>query len=260
MSDWGSSGIDSFISPLHSSIYPSIDPSLTTLPPGYTVCILGGSGIIGAGIAHAYTKAGASRIIFVSRRVPALQIVAEECKALNNSRESKKELQIDVVELDITSTPDFENLVKTIKGPNNAGESLDAVIINSGYPGTVTLDVTENEMDTVKKVTEINYLGTYNAAHHLIPLLMSAPSPTTSTSTSSITLTPTKPTKQKSFIAIGSNASFITRGPIANTQYCISKLAQLKLIEHVHEQYHSPRLTSSGDVVKLLAWLFILAL
>ncbi|KAF1345780.1 hypothetical protein BDV97DRAFT_378770 [Delphinella strobiligena] len=180
MSDWGSSGIDSFISPLHSSIYPSIDPSNVSLPPNYTVCILGGSGVIGAGIAHAYATAGASRIILASRRVAELEKVATECKHLNNASKSGESVQVDVVKCDITSTTDFENLVKVIKESNNTHTRLDAVIINSGHSGPVILSVTENDMATVKK------------------------------------------------------------------------LAQLKLIEHIHEQFHAPRLPS-GDAVQLLA-------
>lgn len=218
MSDWGSSGIDSFISPLHSSIYPSIDPSNVSLPPNYTVCILGGSGVIGAGIAHAYATAGASRIILASRRVAELEKVATECKHLNNASKSGESVQVDVVKCDITSTTDFENLVKVIKESNNTHTRLDAVIINSGHSGPVILSVTENDMATVKKVTDINYLGTYNASRHLIPLLLHTSH--TDIPTPSLP-TPSIPT-QKSFIAIGSNASLITRGPIANTQYCIS--------------------------------------
>lgn len=48
----------------------------------------------------------------------------------------------------------------------------------------------------------------------------------------------------KNFITVSSFAALIIRGPFANAQYCVSKLAQLKLMEHIHEQYHDEGLLS----------------
>lgn len=39
-------------------------------------------------------------------------------------------------------------------------------------------------------------------------------------------------------------ASLIVCGPIANAQYCVSKAGQLKLLEHIHEQYASEGLAA----------------
>lgn len=86
------------------------------------------------------------------------------------------------------------------------------------------MDVIEGDPEVFKQVTEVNYIGTYHAAHYLLPLLLSTEG--------------VNEERKKYFIAVGSIASFIVRGPIANTQYCVSKLAQMKLVEHIHEQYH----------------------
>lgn len=222
MAGWGSGNLDGFIPLRHSTIYPAINPATTILPQNYTVCIIGATGVIGAGIAHAYTHAGASNLILASRRTTLLEEVAVQCKAINPA------IQTAVVECDISASSSFHTLVQVIHA--QFGGKLDAVVVNSGYSGPVVLDVTLDDPETVRKVTEVNYLGTYYAAHHLIPFLL-APS-TTSTST-----TTTTPTRTRPFFVVGSNASFIVRGSIANTQYCVSKLAQLKLIEHLHEQY-----------------------
>jgi len=39
------------------------------------------------------------------------------------------------------------------------------------------------------------------------------------------------------FIVIGSLAAHLVKGPIANTGYCISKLAQNRLVEMIGEQF-----------------------
>jgi NAD(P)-dependent dehydrogenase (short-subunit alcohol dehydrogenase family) len=41
----------------------------------------------------------------------------------------------------------------------------------------------------------------------------------------------------KTFIAVNSFAALITSGHIANTAYCVSKLAQARLVEYIAEQY-----------------------
>lgn len=38
--------------------------------------------------------------------------------------------------------------------------------------------------------------------------------------------------------------ALIIRGAIANAKYCVSKLAQMRLLEMIHEQYHSEGLAS----------------
>lgn len=130
---------------------------------------------------------------------------------------------------DITRPADFERLFKVIK-TKRAGR-LDAVIVNSGFSGPVVTDVLRDDVEIVKSVMDVNHMGTYRAAHYLIPFLLG---PSSSSIESQI-----QPVHQKAFIAVGSHASLLIRVPIANTQYCISKLAQLKLIEHIHEQYAS---------------------
>ncbi|KAK7024919.1 hypothetical protein R3P38DRAFT_2530048 [Favolaschia claudopus] len=209
--NWGSQGIDSFISPTHSSIYPSIDPGSVTLPNGFTICIFGASGAIGAGIAYAYAKAGAANIILASRRVEKLGEVAAKCATLRQG------VNAEVVQCDIAKIEDVKAIAEKVN--SQFGGRLDCVVVCSGISGPVTLDITQGDPEIFKQVTDVNYFGTYLVAHYFIPLLLASSS-----------------SQAKSFLAVGSIAALIVRGPIANAQYCVSKTAQLKLVEHIHEQ------------------------
>lgn len=91
--------------------------------------------------------------------------------------------------------------------------------MNSGYAGTMEVDITRTPLDSARTAMEVNYMGTFYAAHHFVPLLMKSEN------------------GAKAFFAVGSLAAAIVNGPIANAQYCVSKTAQAKLVEHIHEQY-----------------------
>lgn len=41
----------------------------------------------------------------------------------------------------------------------------------------------------------------------------------------------------RQFVVVSSFGSILTSGPIANTAYCVSKMAQLRLVEYVSEQF-----------------------
>ena len=213
MSSWGATGVGNFVPTRYTKPHSAIDPSSVNFPDPSVVCIIGASRGIGAGIAYAYAKAGATGLVLSSRRLSGLQETATRCKEIN------PDLKIEIILCDISSNDDVAALAVKIKSTFGR---LDIAVVNSGYSGPVVLKVGEDDPDTVRKVTDINYLGTYYAAHHLVPLLLQSPP------TSNCT---------KAFLAVGSTAAAVVRGPIANTQYCISKLAQLKLIEHIHEQY-----------------------
>lgn len=224
--DWGTKGLGSVTQTSHLHPNAALDPSKVRFPPGLTVCTIGASTKgIGSGIATAFTKAGATALILAARRLPGLQKTAQECKTINPS------VQTDEVECDVTSAESVAKLATHIKEKYGY---LDTAIVNSGYSGPVVLNIEDTDPLTLAQATNVNYIGTFHCAKYLLPLLLlKHPSPSR----------PSQPQGspaplKKSFITISSFAAFLLRGPIANTQYCISKLAQLKLLEHIHEQYH----------------------
>lgn len=217
MANWGTSGLNTFVSTSHADIYPAIDPSSFKLPQPFVACIVGASRGIGAGVAEAYAKASTSGLVLASRRISGLEATAAACKGI------KPDIEIEIVECDITSAASVSALAdRTIARFGR----LDVVVVNSGLSGPVVLKLTDTDPKTFQQTADVNYVGVFNCAKYLIPHLLE--------------------TKDgaKNFITVSSFAALIVRGPIANAQYCVSKLAQLKLMEHVHEQYRDEGLLS----------------
>lgn len=215
--DWGIGGLATFVPTSHSNIYPAIDPTSVDLPKPFVVCVVGASRGIGAGIAQAYAKASATGLVLASRRISGLETAAASCKEIN------PEAEIEIVECDIASATSVSALADKIKARFGR---LDAVVVNSGVSGPVVLKLTDTDPFTFQQTSDVNYVGLFLCAKFLIPVLLE--------------------TKDgaKNFITVSSFAALIVRGPIANAQYCVSKLAQLKLMEHIHEQYREEGLLS----------------
>ena len=67
---------------LHTSAYPTVDPTRPELSQaGKTVLITGGGTGIGLAIAHAFVKASVSTVIIVGRRLEKLSEASDELKA-----------------------------------------------------------------------------------------------------------------------------------------------------------------------------------
>jgi NAD(P)-dependent dehydrogenase (short-subunit alcohol dehydrogenase family) len=197
----------------HSHHSPSIEPSTNKLPTPLNVCIIGSSQGIGAGIVDAYAKALApsSSLILAARQSSASSLAAVEhhTKAIN------PKIKVLSLFVDITKNESVKELAKTIK--KKVGK-LDIVVLNSGYSGPVVLKVTEGDPQDFQDVFDVNVQGTYLIAHHLIPILIESGG-------------------AKQFLVVNTLGSLITSGPIANTAYCVSKMAQMRIIEFVGEQY-----------------------
>ncbi|WPV13920.1 Mannan endo-1,6-alpha-mannosidase DCW1 [Fulvia fulva] len=215
--NWGTRGTGTFVPTSHASPYDAINPSAIKLPKPYVVCIVGASRGIGAGVAHSYAQAGCSGLVLASRRTSGLEEVAAECRKIDSS------IEVEIVACDITSAECVASLAEGIK--ERFGR-LDIAVVNSGYSGPVVLKITETDPSTFQNATNVNYVGTFLCAKYLIPLLLSTPD------------------GAKAFIGVNSLASLIIRGPIANAQYCVSKAAQLKLLENIHEQYQDEGLST----------------
>ncbi|KAF2480987.1 hypothetical protein BDY17DRAFT_311789 [Neohortaea acidophila] len=209
--DWGSRGVGQFLSDRFSKPEGPIDPTLHRLRTPFNVCIVGASRGIGAGIATSYAKAGASGLTLASRRISGLEETARQCRDINSA------VDIDIVACDITSAASVATLAEKCKA--KFGDHLDVVVVNSGYSGPVKLSVLDTDPDTFQNAINVNYVGTFLCAKYLIPLLLA------------------NATGARAFIAVSSLAVCLVRGPIANAQYCVSKAAQLKLMENIHEQF-----------------------
>lgn len=195
---------------LHTTPNATIDPSKTTLPSSFAVCILGASRGIGASIAHAYALAGARTIIIAARTLPALNPVATKIHTLHPST------TILTASCDVSSAENVAALAEKVK--REVGR-LDAVIVNAAYYGPMITSALAGEPQDFQRVINTNVLGIYHAAHFLIPLLLATES------------------GAKAFVAISSIGAWMVGGEIAHTAVCISKHAQVRLIEMLAEEF-----------------------
>ena len=195
---------------LHTFPNDTIEPSKATLSSPYTVCILGASRGIGAFIAYAYALAGASNIIIAARNLPSLEAVALKITILAPMATVVK------VICDVSSAQSMAALAEKVKG--EVGR-LDAVIVNAAYYGPMVTSITAGEPSDFRRVVDTNVLGTYHAAHFLIPLLLDTEG------------------GAKAFVAISSLGAWMVGGEIAHTAACMSKLAQVRLVEMIDEEF-----------------------
>ena len=209
-----------FVQTQHKHPAPAIDPSAVRLPPNFTVCVLGASRGIGASIAHAYAQAGASTLILAARSTSALSDVAAQCTNLRPS------LHVHCEPCDIASNSSVESLAACIK---ELCGRLDVVVVSSGFKGQGVSGVTDTDPEEWKRCFDVNTVGTYNAAYHLVPLLLQTPG------------------GARAFVAISTFGLWWTTGPPVRTSgYLISKLAQLRLVEMMAQQYQEEGLLSVG--------------
>lgn len=95
--------------------------------------------------------------------------------------------------------------------------------------GQKASNATDSDPEEWKRCFDVNTFGTYHAAHHLLPLLLRTPG------------------GARAFVAISTFGVWFTTGPILGVSgYLISKLAQLRLVEMMAQQYQEEGLLSVG--------------
>ncbi|KAJ5217008.1 hypothetical protein N7468_010016 [Penicillium chermesinum] len=209
-----------FVSNLHTEPYAAIDPTKAKLSSPYIVCIIGGSGAAGGGLARAYARAGASGVILAARSVPKLEEVAKEVRSINPSA------KVIVTKCDASSDEDNAKLAETVKSEFSG--RLDAVVVNAGYSGPMIPDVVQEAPSDFQNSFDVNVVGPFLAAHYLLPLLMASEK------------------GAKSFITISSIMASRVSGPYVHVSYAVSKAAMTRLTEMIHEQYGSRGLFSAS--------------
>lgn len=207
--------VGQFVPTLHTDIYAAIDPSGNKLPQPFTAVILGGSGAVGGGLARSYARAGATGIVLVARRLDEIEKVAKEAKTINSS------LEILALRCDVSSASDIAAVANTTKA--QFGATIGAVIVNAGYSGPFVPDITQEKAEDFQKAFSVNTLGPAYAAQSFIPLLNESAA-TASTSFQGL------------FITISSMAGPTVTAPVTDIHYNVSKFAQSRIIEMLHEE------------------------
>lgn len=210
--------VDCFTPTTHSAISPILDPSANRFQRPFSVCVIGASGAIGNGVAKAYAQAGCTDLILAARDLKTLKSNAQSL-ATTVSPAPRMHIQ----PCDIANADSVRALAEYI---SSSVPTLDVIVLVSGISGAVELRITDGSPSdgAWADVFGTNALGTYHVAHYFIPLLLKS--------------------ETKSFMVVGSVAACITKGIIANTKYCVSKLTQARLVECVAEQFKEEGLLS----------------
>ncbi|KAK8235051.1 putative short-chain dehydrogenases/reductase [Phyllosticta capitalensis] len=221
-----------FTPTLHSEPSSQLLPANNPLPHAFSVVVIGASRGVGAGIAAAYAKAGATLLFLAARNTDDLASVASSIPP--------GKTKILTHHCDVSSSASVKALAAYVRAQlaEHSLSRLDACIYNSGFSGQVQLSITDGDPDDGQWETafDINTLGTYRAAHYFVPLIHGEGEQATSDA-----LAP------GAFIAVGSFASLITTGIIANSKYCISKFAQIRVVEHLAEQFGRGEVEEPGN-------------
>ncbi|KAJ5216274.1 uncharacterized protein N7498_002681 [Penicillium cinerascens] len=202
-----------FVTTLHTTPYPAIDPSRVKLPSPFFVCIIGGRGAAGGGIARAYVQAGVSGLILAARTRSGLEETANEVRSISST------IKVVIQICDIAVEKDLASVAQIVKTEFDG--RLDVAVVNSGYTGAMVCDVAKESPEDYQTAFNVNTIGSFYAAHHLLPLLEATQS------------------SAMSFIAINSMASPTVSGMGGHAHYCVSKAAQARLVEMINEQYSS---------------------
>ena len=191
---------------LHKSVNSTTDLAKITLPLLFAVCVIGASGVIGADIAYAHARVGASSLVSACRDVTALDAVADVARRVARN----EGLPIHVAVYDIMSDSDVSLLSEVIR--REIGQ-LDVLAIDAGLWGQTAIRVTEGSTQRCQVVIDIDVIGAYLAAHHLLSILLASKDRT------------------KAVVAIYRTGAWITDGPFAHAAFCVNKLAWGRLVE-----------------------------
>lgn len=126
----------------HSTAYPSISPLRPELSQkGKTVVISGGGTGIGAGIAHSFAQAGASRIALLGRRPQPL----EETKA--SLEKGFPGIEVFTASVDVSKASEVNDAIEAFV-PLDSDNKIDVLISNAGKlgPREKFIDVDPSEL------------------------------------------------------------------------------------------------------------------
>nr|POF17845.1 short chain dehydrogenase andi [Quercus suber] len=190
----------------HRDPYPFISPeSSRNSQEGRIILVVGAGDGIGAAAAKVWARSGAEGIALVARRKETLDQVEIEIKTITSK------CKVLVVPADITNGDDVRAVFSKIR--YTYGRSADVVLQVAGLSAE-NETIGETDPDEWWKSYNVNLKGSYSVIHHFINTQVDPKAPTGTV-----------------IIVSGNRAGLTERGQSA---YNISKLAQQRLVEHVH--------------------------
>jgi NAD(P)-dependent dehydrogenase (short-subunit alcohol dehydrogenase family) len=153
---------------LHSAAPPSLAPSSQKLPSPFVVAIVGGSRNIGAESAKAFAAAGATGILITGTNEAALAKTKTEVEAAGASHD----LKVTTITADASDNASAKLVADAVESTYGR---LDLLVNNAA---TLSVDPSafakphEINIENVEKTMQLNYVGKFNMAKALLPLLL----------------------------------------------------------------------------------------
>lgn len=148
-----------FTKTFHSSVYPSIDPTNTTLSAkGKVVLVTGGGQGIGKAIAIAFAKAEARAVIILGRTATVLEAAEREITQAGKGTTVVRSFAADIIDTDAIG--------QVLKAVREEFHQVDVVINNAGTLHMATLE--GSNVDDYWKGFETNVKGTLNVMQAFI--------------------------------------------------------------------------------------------
>jgi NAD(P)-dependent dehydrogenase (short-subunit alcohol dehydrogenase family) len=208
-----------FTKRIHSKAEGPTDPSNIKLPTNFVVVVTGAGKGLGSHIALAYSKAGASGISISSRTRSDLDELTAELERINPKIKVLSNI------CDTTKDADVKQLADDVQ--RHFGR-VDVVIANAGIISKYIVDADGRrkipegvvEDDDFERVIDINLTGSRRTAKYLVPLL--------------------KETSDgaRTFIVVTSMASHSTDSLLVSEAYTISKIANNRMAELMHNDHY----------------------
>lgn len=211
-------GLD-FTKRTHSKAEGPTDPSNIKFPAGYTVVVTGAGKGLGFHISLAYAKAGATNISISSRTQTDLDELTRELRHINPN------IKILTNVCDTTKDADVKKLADNVR--RDFGR-VDVVIANAGIISRYIIESDGRrkipqgiaEDDDFERVIDVNLTGSRRTAKCFLPLL--------------------KETSDgaRTFVVITSMASHSTDSTLISEAYAISKVANNRMAELMHNDHY----------------------
>ena len=203
--------VRAFTKTLHHSPNEATDPKLVTLPPAFSVCIIGASTGIGEHIAYAYAYAKASSITIACRNATDLVPVIQRINSISPIT------NVTVSGCDISAYESVAKLASQLRDHMPSG--VDCIVTVPASSPPFSSDMTQDDPQENATAFLTNSVGTMHVAKAFVPLLSS------------------KDNGAKAFLAVGSLGSTLIRGFAAQPAYNTSKMAEIRIIEYLSEQF-----------------------
>ncbi|KAF2731264.1 oxidoreductase-like protein, partial [Polyplosphaeria fusca] len=188
----------------HRDIYPAIDPQQKAA--GKVVLILGASRGLGKALAQLWASAGASTLILTARTLSALDSVTTSIHS------TSPHTTVLPLACDVSSPTAMSALFSTL---HSRFPTLNTVIANAGVvsQGSTFPRIGEMSPEDYWTDFEVNTRGTHLAAHYFVSLFGG----------------------KGTFVSVVSGTAAVTMGGLSS--YSISKLACIRMIEHLAIEY-----------------------